>query len=93
VKIKTHILYSITVFNENRAVCEIMWKNTLKPDRPQMTIWRMRIACWVPKATDTHLQYVILVAFQLQKWLGPRASILRYTCIAYLVYVLPRLQV
>ena len=19
-----------------------------------MTIWRMRIACWIPKATDTH---------------------------------------
>ena len=25
-----------------------------EPDRPQMTIWRMRIACWAPKATDTH---------------------------------------
>jgi len=25
-KIKTHILYSVTLF-ENRAVCEIMWKN------------------------------------------------------------------
>jgi hypothetical protein len=83
-----------------------MWKNTVQPDRPQMTIWRMcalhkscrenqntqfvfsnfppfpeivpilldnvgkygtagkatgdniiermRIACWIPKATDTH---------------------------------------
>jgi hypothetical protein len=27
----------------------------------------MRIACWIPKATDTHLEYVILVAFPLQK--------------------------
>jgi len=21
-----------------------------------MTIWRMRIVCWIPKATDTHTQ-------------------------------------
>ena len=24
-----------------------------------MTIWRMRIARWMTKATDTHLEYVI----------------------------------
>jgi hypothetical protein len=38
---------------ENRAVYE-MWKNTVQPDRPQMAIWRMRIACWVTDATETH---------------------------------------
>ena len=27
-----------------------------------MTIWRMRIAYWIPKATNTHLQYVIINA-------------------------------
>jgi hypothetical protein len=37
-KIKTHIVGPITVFSENRAVCEIMWKNIVQPDRPQMTI-------------------------------------------------------
>jgi hypothetical protein len=26
-EIKTHILYSVTFFPENRAFCEIMWKN------------------------------------------------------------------
>ena len=33
-----------------------MWyvENKVQPDRPQMTIWRMRIACWIPKATNTH---------------------------------------
>jgi hypothetical protein len=25
----------------------------VEPGRPQMTIWRMRIACWIPKATNT----------------------------------------
>jgi hypothetical protein len=31
-------------FFENRAVYEIMWKCVLQQDRPQLTIWRMRIA-------------------------------------------------
>ena len=26
-----------------------------------MTIWRMRISCWIPKATDTHPEYVIIL--------------------------------
>ena len=59
-KIKTHILCSVTFFLENRAVYEIMWENTVERGRPQMAIWRMRSACWVPKATNTHSQYVIL---------------------------------
>ena len=41
-------------FLENRGVYEIMWKNDVGRGRPQMTIWRMRIACWIPKATNTH---------------------------------------
>ena len=41
-------------FFENRAICEIMWKNIVEPDRPQMTIWRMRFACQIPKATYKH---------------------------------------
>ena len=32
-------------------------------------IRRMRIACWIPKATDTHSEYAILIAFRLQQWL------------------------
>ena len=28
--------------------------------RPQMAIWRMRVACWIPKAIDTHSEYLIL---------------------------------
>ena len=30
-----------------------MWNNTVERGRPQMTTWRMRIACWIPKATNT----------------------------------------
>jgi hypothetical protein len=35
--IKTHILCSKIFFAKNRRVCEIMWKNIVQPDRPQMT--------------------------------------------------------
>ena len=52
-----------------------------------MTIWRMpRIACWIPTATNTHSQYVILTAFALQQWFQQSASMLRYTYAACLVY-------
>jgi len=47
-----------------------------------MTIRRMRIACWIPKATGTHSEYVILTDYQLQQWLHLRTSLLRYTYIA-----------
>ena len=76
-KIKTHILCSVNFSPDNFAVCEIMWKNVVQPDRPQMTIWRMRIVCWIPKATDTCSQYVILSAFPLQQWLRKRVPVLR----------------
>ena len=52
---------------------------------PQVTIWRMRIACWIPIATDTNSEYVIITAFPLQQCLHERASMLRYAYIACLV--------
>jgi len=36
----------------------------------------MRIACWITRATNTQLEYVILIAFPLQQWL-------RYTYIVH----------
>jgi len=66
------------------AVCEIMWKNMVDPGRPQMTIWPMHIACWIPKSKNTHSEYVILIDFPLQQWLHERASVLHYTGIACL---------
>jgi hypothetical protein len=32
----------------------------------------MRIACWITKATNTHSEYAILIAFPLQQWLHER---------------------
>ena len=51
------------IFSQNRAFYVKMRDNIFEPDRPQMTIWRMRIACWIHKATDTHSQYIILTIF------------------------------
>ena len=31
-----------------------MWENMVKPDKPQMTIQRVRTVCWITKATHTH---------------------------------------
>ena len=76
-KTKTHILYPVTFFFLNRAAYETTWKNTVEPDRPQMTIRRKRIACWITKATYTNSEYVTRIAFALQQWFHERASMLR----------------
>jgi hypothetical protein len=74
---KTHILYSIYLFfSENRTVYEIMWKNIVGRGRPQMTIWRMRIACWIPKATKTNPQKSNTYLFSTATIVSERASLL-----------------
>ena len=61
-----------------------MLKNTVQPGRPQMTIWHMRIACRIHKATDTHSECVILIVFPQQQWLRERASRLRHSTLPVL---------
>jgi len=59
----THFVFS-KFFSKNRS----FWYNTEKycrGSRAQITIWRMHIACWIPKATNSHLKCVIHVVFQL----------------------------
>ena len=48
-------------------------------------IRRMRISCWITKATEIQPEYVILIAFPLQQWLRERASISRFAYIACIV--------
>jgi hypothetical protein len=38
---------------------------------------RMRFGCWMTKATNTHSEYVVIIAFPRQQWLHERDSILR----------------
>jgi len=42
----THFMFS-NLFFENRAVYEIMWKNIVEPDRPQITIQCIYISCLI----------------------------------------------
>ena len=56
----------------------ITWKHILVPARLDIKLTRMRIACWIPKATNTNSEYVIFIAFPLQQCLHERVSVLRY---------------
>ena len=39
----------------------------------------------IPKATNTHSAYVILIPLLLHQWLHEGASVLGYTCLACIV--------
>ena len=60
-------------------------KNTVETGRPQMTIWRMRIAGWIPNVKNTDSEYVILIASPRQQRLHQRSSVLMYMYISYLI--------
>jgi len=47
-----------------------------------MTIWRMRIECWIPKATNTHSGCIMTYCFSTVTMVVRRCLdvTLRYTC-------------
>jgi hypothetical protein len=57
-----------------------------------MTILRKRLACWIPKATNTQSEYVILTAFPMQQGLYEHASVFRYTYIDSFVLVVKEVK-
>jgi hypothetical protein len=75
-KIKTQILRLVTFFFFNLSLYEIMSENIAYRGRPKVTIWRMRTAICIPKATNAHSEYALLIVCPLQKWLHARASML-----------------
>ena len=62
-KIKTHFMFN-NFLSESWAVYEIseriLYSRQATDDN---IIRRMRIAYWIPKATNTHSEYVTLIAF------------------------------
>jgi hypothetical protein len=46
-----------TVFRKSFCLLDNV-KNNVEPDKSQMKAWRMRIACWINKAANTHSAYV-----------------------------------
>ena len=73
-----------TFFKKNPTACEIMLKNIVDPDRPHMAVWCMCIVCWIPKGTNTHPKYVILLLFHCQ---SGHANVPQY-CVVRAFYVM-----
>jgi hypothetical protein len=86
VKIKTNFMFN-HFFSENLAFCEIMWKTFVERGLPQMPIWFMRIAYWIPVAANIHSRCVILITLQSQQWLHKCAPLLRHSTLLVLLLI------
>ena len=85
--IKRDISYPLYFFfPENCAVYDKMWNNFVEPGSPQMTVWRICIPCWIPTATNTHSEHVILIDFALQQCLSEHTSLFCFMYSACLVH-------
>jgi hypothetical protein len=76
-EIKTYFVFNIFFFPKIMSFVRLygkIWYCRQATDGN--IIRRMRIACWITKATDTHAEYVILIAFLLQQWFLELASML-----------------
>jgi hypothetical protein len=77
-------------FSENCAIYEIMLKNTVVLQRPQMTtcactLHEGYLRLQIHTQTHTHICCVILMAFPLQQWLHVCTSMLYNKYMAFLV--------
>ena len=77
---KVFLIYFL--FKGSRAIRDIV-----EADRLQVIVWRMRIAYWISKATNTHSEYVILIACPRQQWLPERVPVLSYRYVTCLVFL------
>ena len=61
---KTHFTFS-NFFSKNRVVYEIMWKKCGISGQAtdDNKLQRMRFACWMIKAIETHSEYLTLYGF------------------------------
>jgi hypothetical protein len=67
-----------------------LWNNMVQPEMPQLTMWHMRFARWINEATNTHLEYVILIAVPQQQWLckhTPQCYIIHTSSILLHTYI------
>jgi hypothetical protein len=75
-KIKTHFYVQCFFFSKIVPFMRQGRKIWYSRTGPQMTLWRTRFACWISNATDTHSEYVILIALPRQQCLSERVSLL-----------------
>jgi len=88
-KIKTHFALNY-FFPCNCVVYEIKLKYLVHPGRPQMARRHIRFACWITKATNTHLEYLVLLAVVWQQLLGECLGVkfIRNLCVLFFVLML-----
>ena len=82
-KIKTHFMFN-GFFSLNR-VYNLEKFCTARQATDDTIIRRVPFECWINKATYTHSEYVIFIAFPLQQRLHEPAWTLHYTYIACLL--------
>jgi hypothetical protein len=82
-KIKTHILCSVSFSRKWCLLCDNVENySTARQVTDDNIILFMRFACWITKATDTHSEYVILIAFHT-------ATMVTWTRLNVTLYVHP----
>jgi hypothetical protein len=74
----THFTFSNFFRKSCRLLDNVEKYGTARQATDGNIIRRMRFACWITKATNTHTEYVILIAFPRQQWLRERALILLF---------------
>ena len=86
-KTKKKNYFSFSNSSQNHSLYEIMWGKYGRDGQAtdNNIIGRMPFACYIPKATNTRSEYVMLIAFTLQQWLHNIVSALRYTCTSSVV--------
>jgi hypothetical protein len=73
--IKTHISCTIIFLRKSCRLWERVEKyGTARRATGNNTVRRMRFACWINKATDTHSENIMLIAFPGQHQLRERIS-------------------
>ena len=88
-KIKTHLIFHDFFLSKVMPYTRQCGKIPNRKIGNILVIRLMRFACWISKATDTHSEYELLIAFPQQQWLRECTSVLRFTYIASLVIVKP----
>jgi len=81
-RVKTHFMFNNIFFFRKSFR---LWDNVDIYCRAGQATVDKRVACWIPKAINTHCDYVILIAFLPQQRLHVHASLSPYTYIAYIV--------
>jgi hypothetical protein len=65
-----------------------MWEDTVELDRPQVTIWRKLIACWITKATNAHPEYITYCFSNATIIARMRLNVALYVRSTFLLYLI-----